>query len=242
MSKVIFITATDTGVGKTTVSAALAKLLKDRGKNVGYFKPVETGCDPVCRDASLLSKITGQALDEAVLYRYRLPVSPLVAQEYEPVEIEMDRILLHLDSLRKKYDFLIVEGAGGIKVPITEADGNVLTYLDLVYEASLPVLIVSRAGLGTINHTVLTVDALNSINAQIKGIIMNGYKGSDPSEEKNPEIIHMMTGVDILAVCCKSEDPVGECCKKLEPVIDTIFHTLQFFTVFANLLMLSTTF
>ncbi|WP_297492795.1 dethiobiotin synthase [Persephonella sp.] len=223
MSKVIFITATDTGVGKTTVSAALAKLLKDRGKNIGYFKPVETGCDPVCSDASLLSKITGQALDEIVLYRFSYPVSPFVAQEYEPVEIDMDHILLYLDSLKKKYDFLIVEGAGGIKVPITENEGRIITYLDLVYEASLPVLIVSRAGLGTINHTVLTVDALNSINAQIKGVIMNGYKGSDPSEEKNPEIIHMMTGIDILAVCCQSEDPVGECCKNLEPVLSYIF-------------------
>ncbi len=223
MSKVIFVTATDTGVGKTTVSAALAKLLKDRGKNVGYFKPVETGCDPVCHDASLLSRITGQTVDEIVLYRYRLPVSPLVAQEYELIEIDMDRILLHLDGLRKKYDFLIVEGAGGIKVPITESDGNILTYLDFVYQASLPVLIVSRAGLGTINHTVLTVDALNSINAQIKGIIINGFKGNDPSEEKNPEIIQMMTGVDILAVCSKSDDPVDECSKKLEPVIDIIF-------------------
>ncbi|WP_293442912.1 dethiobiotin synthase [Persephonella sp.] len=223
MSKVVFITATDTGVGKTTVSAALAKLLKDRGENVGYFKPVETGCDPVCSDASLLSKITGQALDEIVLYRFSYPVSPFVAQEYEPVEIDMDHILLYLDSLKKKYDFLIVEGAGGIKVPITENEGRIITYLDLVYEASLPVLIVSRAGLGTINHTVLTVDALNSINAQIKGVIMNGYKGSDPSEEKNPEIIHMMTGIDILAVCCQSEDPVGECCKNLEPVLSYIF-------------------
>ena len=221
MSKVIFVTATDTGVGKTTISVALAKILK--GQNVGYYKPVETGCDPVCSDASLLSKITGQDIDEIVLYKFRSPVSPLVAQELEDTEINVDLILSHLEQLKRKYDFLIVEGAGGIKVPITEEEGRIITYLDLVYEASLPVLIVSRAGLGTINHTVLTVDALNSINAQIKGIIITGFKGEEPSEKKNPEVIQMMTGVDILAVCNKSDDPVNECFKKLKPVINVIF-------------------
>lgn len=223
MSKVIFVTATDTGVGKTAVSGALAKILKDKGKNVGYYKPVETGCDPFCPDASLLSKITGQNVDEIVLYRFKAPVSPLVAQEFEAVTIDMESILSHLDYLKRKYDFLIVEGAGGIKVPITQEEGRIITYLDLVYEASLPVLIVSRAGLGTINHTVLTVDALSSINAQIRGIVINGYKGVEPSEEKNPEVIHMMTGIDVLTVCNKSDDPLNECCKKLEPVLDAVF-------------------
>ena len=223
MSKVIFVTATDTGVGKTTISAALAKILKDRGQNVGYYKPVETGCDPVCPDTSILSKITGQDIDEIVLYKFKPPVSPLVAQDFESVKIDIERILFYLDDLKRKYDFLIVEGAGGIKVPITQHEGRIVTYLDIVYEASLPVLIVSRAGLGTINHTVLTVDALNSVNAQIKGIIINGFKGEELSEEKNPEVIQMMTGVDVLAICCESKDPVNECYKKIEPVMDIIF-------------------
>ena len=223
MSKVIFVTATDTGVGKTTVCAAIAKILKDKGQNVGYFKPVETGCEPICSDASLLSRITGQDIDEIVLYRFRSPVSPFVAQEIEFKEIDAGNILFYLDYLKRRYDFLIVEGAGGIKVPITQDNGKIITFLDLVYEASLPVLIVSRAGLGTINHTVLTVDALNSINAQIKGIIINGFKGEEPSEEKNPEVIQMMTGIDVLTLCYKSEDPINECYKKIEPILYTIF-------------------
>ncbi|SNZ09027.1 dethiobiotin synthetase [Persephonella hydrogeniphila] len=223
MSKAIFVTATDTGVGKTTVSAAITYILKKRGYSVGYYKPVETGCTPDCQDASLLSKMTGQSIDEIVLYRFNTPVAPFVAQEIEHKYIQMERIYSHLDYLKGKYECLIVEGAGGIKVPITEEEGRIVTYLDFVYESSLPVLLVSRAGLGTINHTTLTVDALNHVNADIKGIVFNGYSGEDISEHRNPEIVHLMTGIDILAVCNKSENPINECIYRIEPVIDYIF-------------------
>lgn len=223
MSKAIFVTATDTGVGKTTVSAALAYILKNKGFSVGYYKPVETGCIPECSDAALLSKITGQNIDEIVLYSFDTPVAPIVAEEVEYKEIQMDKIYSHLEQLRGRYEYLIVEGAGGIKVPITEEDGQIITYLDFVYESSLPVLVVSRAGLGTINHTVLTVDALSSVNADIKGIVLNDYTGENLSEKRNPEIIHLMTGIEILGICSRSHKPVEECISKLEPVIDFIF-------------------
>ncbi|NPA57674.1 MAG: dethiobiotin synthase, partial [Aquificae bacterium] len=193
MSNTIFITATDTSVGKTTVSGALAKILKDKGYSVGYFKPVETGCGQVCPDGETLSRITGQPLEEVVLYSFSNPVAPLVAQQLEGKEIDINRIYTHLDYLQSRYDYLIVEGAGGIKVPITERDGQIYTYLDFVYETGLAVLIVARAGLGTINHTSLTVDVLNYINADIKGIILNGYTGEDVSERTNPEVIYQMT-------------------------------------------------
>ncbi|WP_457639433.1 dethiobiotin synthase [Persephonella sp.] len=223
MPKSIFITATDTGVGKTTVSAALAKILRDKGFRVGYYKPVETGCIDECTDGKLLSEITGQPVDEITLYRFEAPVAPYVAEKLEDSQIDIELLYAHLDYLKAKYDYLIVEGAGGIRVPITEHFGQIITYADFVYEASLPVLVVARAGLGTINHTVLTVDVLNFINADIKGIIINGYSGRDISEDSNPEVIAEMTGIDILAVCSQSEDPVEECYYRLLGVVDLIF-------------------
>ena len=214
MARTIFITATDTGVGKTTVSSAIAYILKEKGYNVGYFKPVETGCSPDCLDASTLAQITGQPVEEIVLYRFKTPVAPLVAEEIEGVQINLENILSHLDKLISKYDYLIVEGAGGIKVPITRRDGEIFTYLDFVYETKMPVLVVARASLGTINHTTLTIDVLNSINADIIGIVMNGFS-EDKNEFYNPVIIEEMTGVPVIWKCRKSNNPVIECLKNI---------------------------
>ncbi len=223
LSKAIFITGTDTGVGKTVVAGAVVKLLKSKGYNVGYFKPVETGCSPECSDAKAISQITGQHIDEVVLYQFKNPVAPLVAERLEGNKIDMAKIYFHLDKLRKSYDYLIVEGAGGIKVPITEEDGNIITYLDFVYETFLPVVIVSRAGLGTINHTVLTVDALNLINADIRGIVINGYTGETVSERTNPEVMYEMTGVPVLAVINKMKNPIEDIAYHYPEIRNLIF-------------------
>ncbi len=228
MNKVVFITATDTGVGKTTVSAALAKLAKNAGINVGYFKPVETGCEEDCLDAKTLSKITGQDIDEIVLYRYRNPVAPLVAEEEEEKKIDINKINEHLKKLKEKYEFLIVEGAGGIAVPITRIDNRIYTYLDFIYENRLPTLVVSRANLGTINHTYLTLKALKDKNIKILGIILNGIS-ENPSlaEITNPNLIRKMTGVNIWSICkYREDDPIIECYGKLQ----------EFFTFHQNLL------
>jgi len=223
LSKAVFITGTDTGVGKTVVAGAVVKLLKDKGYNVGYFKPVETGCSPECSDAKTISQITGQHIDEVVLYQFKNPVAPLVAERLEGKKIDMARIYSHLDRLKRSYEYLVIEGAGGIKVPITEEGGNIITYLDFVYETFLPVVIVSRAGLGTINHTVLTVDALNTINAEIKGIVVNGYTGETVSEKTSPQIIHEMTGISVLCVVNKAKNPIEYIHEYFPEIIDAVF-------------------
>lgn len=217
MGKVLFITATDTGVGKTTVSAALAKLLKENGINAGYFKPVETGVEEYPLDGKLLSDITGQPLEEAVLYQFKNPLAPYPASEIEGVDIDLDKIKQHYHNLRQKYEFLIVEGAGGVYVPIIKN----YTYADLVKELNLPVLIVSRAKLGTINHTVLTVKALEG--AKITGIVMNGFDGGDISEKTNPRIIQEMTGIPVIAKCFSSQNPVEECYRCLKPAFERLY-------------------
>lgn len=220
MGKTLFITATDTGVGKTTVSAALAKILKERGVKVGYFKPVETGVEDFPLDGKLLTDITGQPLEEAVLYRFRNPVAPYPASEIEGTEIDLNKIKKHYYYMKDKYEFLIVEGAGGVYVPVVKG----YTYVDFVRELNLPVLIVARAKLGTINHTVLTVKALEG--AKITGIVMNGFEGTDISEETNPRIIQEMTGLSVVAKCGKSQRPSDECFESLKPVFETIYNQI----------------
>ncbi|MDQ7055844.1 MAG: dethiobiotin synthase [Persephonella sp.] len=155
--------------------------------------------------------------------QFKNPVAPLVAERIEGRKIDMARIYSHLDKLKRSYEYLVVEGAGGIKVPITEEDGNIVTYLDFVYETFLPVVVVSRAGLGAINHTVLTVDALSSINAEIRGIIINGYTGETVSERTNPEVIYEMTGVPVISVIDRMDNPIESISKCYPDMVNFIF-------------------
>jgi dethiobiotin synthetase len=211
MKKVFFITGTDTGVGKTYFSYLLAKYFKEKGFNVGYYKPAETGCQPDCEDAKKLSEITGQNIDEIVLYKFKNPVAPLVAEREEKIKIDIQKIKKHLTYLKEKYDVLIVEGAGGIMVPITEKDNSIYTYLDFVKETNLPVIIVGRANLGTINHTVLTVNALKSVNAKIEAIILNqASKNPDLAEKTNPQIIKEMIKFNRIIKVYKDQESLKE--------------------------------
>lgn len=193
MKKQIFITGTDTGIGKTYISYLIAKLLINKGVKVGYFKPIETGCMSDCEDAKNLSSITGQNIDEIVLYKFKNPVAPLVAEREENKKIEIEKILSHLKYLKEKYDFLIVEGAGGVSVPIKKKDGKIYTYLDFINDTKLPVVIVARANLGTINHTYLTFNAVKSYQGEVLSIFLNkASKNPDLAEITNKQILSEM--------------------------------------------------
>ena len=192
----IFITGTDTEVGKTFIAKILAEAFLSLGYKVGYYKPIETGCDPICNDTFDLVQLTGQFYEEALLYQFKTPAAPLSADMKEKKGIDLDRLVKHYEDLKKRYNILIVEGAGGLMVPITEKDGKIYTYLDFIKMINIPVLIVARATLGTINHTVLTVKALRDKDIDIKGIILNKYpKNPDWATETNGEIISLMTGI-----------------------------------------------
>ncbi len=225
MSKAIFVTATDTGVGKTTVSAAIASILKENGKSVGYFKPVETGCGEGPNDAKLLSEITGQSLDEVVLYTFEYPVSPYMATKMERRKIDVQRIIDHYRKLREKYEYLIVEGAGGVCVPIKREGKDFYTYIELIRDMDIGSLVVARGGLGTINHTCLTVRALKDRNLNVKGVVMNLFTGSDEdvSEMTNSIVIMEMTGVPVLGKCLLSENPIEECRYSIKDSIERLF-------------------
>lgn len=203
MIKGIFITGTDTGVGKTYIAAGIAQQLRRNGVNVGVMKPAETGCavragTPVPRDAIRLRKAAGvkDSLDLVNPVRLRKPLAPLVAASLEGLRIDPRRIHNAFHTLSGRHDFMIVEGAGGIMVPIASG----YSFLDLAQELGLPVLVVARPSLGTINHTLLTVNALKARDISIAGIVINyaDDRRQGLAEKTSPAVIEELSGVKVL--------------------------------------------
>jgi dethiobiotin synthetase len=211
MAKGYFITGTDTGVGKTVVAAGIIRAMKEMGLSVCPMKPVESGCRPVKgglfpRDAADLLKASGidENLDAVNPYRLRKPLAPSVAAEIEGVKIDRREIVSAHKRLSKKYDIVIVEGAGGIMAPVFKR----YLFLDLAVDLGLPLLIVSRPGLGTINHTLLTIEAARSRGLDIAGVIINCAvkSGKGLSERTNPEVIERLGNLPVLGTVPYSAD------------------------------------
>jgi dethiobiotin synthetase len=204
MIKGFFITGTDTGVGKTYVAAGIASALRSRRLDVGVMKPVETGCrtiegKPVPRDARKLIMAAG-ARDSIALvnpYCFRKPLAPSIAAELDHAAVNIGSIIKAYRTLSRRHDLMIVEGAGGILVPLTAKH----TSLDLAGKIGLPVVIVARPGLGTINHTLLTISALKGIGVKIAGVVINYARDQKAglAEKTGPAVIEKMSGIPILA-------------------------------------------
>jgi len=175
----LFITGTDTGVGKTFFASSLVRALRSLGIEAAGFKPVETGCTPECSDARLLGEASGVYLEP--VYSFKTPVAPSVASELEGVKVEPERIKERIRELSARHPFLVVEGAGGIMVPITWS----YTYLELASELSLPTVVVALNKLGVINHTLLTVEVLRSRGVEVKAVVLNSFKKEDESFDTN---------------------------------------------------------
>jgi dethiobiotin synthetase len=198
----IFITGTDTDVGKTIVAAGLALVLRSWGLKVGVMKPVATGCygkeeRPISQDAAFLMEAAQNEYPPLTSpMRFRNPLSPNVAAMLEKKEVDVQGILKSYRELQKHYDFLIVEGIGGLMVPFRK-DYYVA---NLIRDMGLPIVIVSYAGLGAINHTLLTVDAAMIRGLEVRGIIFNRVSVTNYSlaELTNPKVIHDISGVPIL--------------------------------------------
>ncbi|WP_340690810.1 dethiobiotin synthase [Hydrogenobacter thermophilus] len=194
--RAFLITGTDTGVGKTFIAYNLAYALKEKGIKVGYLKPVETDVRDLPADGSLLCSITGQEIKEAVPITYSLPLSPYAGILEEGKDFSLQELYAQMRRMQERYTVLMVEGAGGIAVPIKRD----YDYTKLAKDWNLPVLIVARAGLGTINHTFLSVFYAKSMGLRVLGIVMNGFEGRDVSEKTNPRIVEELTGIKPLEV------------------------------------------
>jgi len=198
MSKGIYIIGTDTGVGKTVVSAGLMCLLLAQRYKSAYFKPVASGAVVMngiaeATDAVFVQKASGfvEKSEWITPFVFKNPVSPHLAARLEQVPVDIDIIKSRLQYLKESYEWIIAEGAGGLAVPLN--DEGYMQY-DLIRELGFPCLLVARAGLGTINHTVLTVQAARAAGLKIKGIMINGYTGSLP-ERDNVETIIRLAGI-----------------------------------------------
>ena len=199
----LFITATDTGTGKTALTAGIAGLLRRGGLDVGVAKPVATGAHRreghlVSLDAQFLKSVSGvsDTREDICPLVFETPASPLVAAEHEGKTVDLVRLRAGLSALAARHDFLLVEGIGGWRVPIAPG----FTVRELALELALPVLVIARAGLGTINHTTLTVEAIRSTGLTISGVILNcvAFTPEDITTATNACQIRDLTGVDVL--------------------------------------------
>ena len=206
-----FITGTDTGVGKTVVTACLTTLLKSRGEDVGIMKPIETGVDPECysaanSDARFLIEVSGvrDSAEEVCPYRLKHPASPYQAARIEKKEIDPENILERFKQLQSKHSMMLVEGIGGLLVPITSR----YNVADLALQMRLPLIIVSRLRLGTLNHTLLTINAARQHGLEVKGVILNpSDEGElDAIEQEQGKLIEEFSDTPVLGHCPFIED------------------------------------
>ena len=168
----VFVTGTDTGVGKTRVSCALLGALRARGLDVGAMKPIETGVGPEGPlDAIALRAAAGAAdpLDEVCPQRFRLPAAPSVAAEAEARAVDLAAIEAAFERIRTRHAWVLAEGAGGLLVPI----GAGLTMAELAARLGLCLLVVARARLGTLSHTLLTLEAARARRLRVAGVVVS---------------------------------------------------------------------
>jgi dethiobiotin synthetase len=196
----LLVTGTDTGVGKTVVAAGLVLALRERGIKVVGFKPAETGVgDAKPADSELLAQASGIREPAAQpLLRLAEPLAPAVAAERAGVGLDPSNLRQRLAQLRADGYTVVVEGAGGLLVPL--AWGH--TAADLAVEEGLEVVLVARAGLGTLNHVLLTVEALRRRDVPLRGVVLNGRgEAPDLAEATNPgALARLLPGVRVVSL------------------------------------------
>lgn len=200
LPKAVFITGTDTGVGKTVVTAALAALLLEKGFPTGVIKPFQTGTElGGLSDAEFIYGFLGKdcVLSEVSPCRLRVPLSPYRAAAIEGIDIPLENVIEHTRDYISRNDVTLIEGAGGLCVPVTES----YMMVDLAVDLEAPVVIVARPGLGTLNHTALSVEYARQRGAQVLGIVINGFpEPADVASATNPAVMRDVFSMNILGV------------------------------------------
>ncbi|MGM9528927.1 MAG: dethiobiotin synthase [Phascolarctobacterium sp.] len=206
MSKGIFITATGTDIGKTFVTALIVKKLRDAGLNAGYYKAALSGAEEqpdgswLPGDAAYVAKISGmkERGEELVSYIYKTAVSPHLAALREGNPVELEKVKEDFAAASAKYDYVTMEGSGGIICPIRWDEKHLLLE-DLIKATGLGTLVISNAALGSINACVLTVFYLQQKGIPVRGIILNNYDGNDFMQADNKKMMEAITGIPVLA-------------------------------------------
>lgn len=215
MSKKLFVTGTGTDIGKTYVTALLVKKLNESGLNPGYYKAAVSGNlrdekgELIPGDAKFVKDISGikQPLEKMCPYVYERAFSPHLASRIEGNDVNKDEVVKGFEENCLEYDYVIMEGSGGIICPIRFNEEKIMLE-DFINELSLPCVVVADAGLGTINNVVLTVEYMKMKNINIKGIIFNNYIEEDIMHEDNKYMCEYLTGINVIATVSKNDNNI----------------------------------
>lgn len=215
VSKKLFVTATGTDIGKTFVSALIVKKMREAGLNCGYFKPVLSGVEEKdgkltvsdCNYVVNKSKLPASA-DDCVAYWWKEAVSPHLAAKRAGEEISIPRICSKFKEVSQNFDYVLVEGAGGITCPLRLENGEKYLLKDLIKELDCSVIIVADGGLGTINSTLLTVEYARANNIKVKGIVLNNFKPDNFMQQDNLKQVEYLTGIRVVATVEKNQDDI----------------------------------
>jgi dethiobiotin synthetase len=189
------VVGTDTGVGKTVLTAGLVGWLRAGGHDARAVKPAQTGYPPD-DDAGFVAEACGSDAAATCLERLEPPLAPAVAADREGVSLSYDRILAGCERELDEAEVGVVEGIGGLRVPLAD-DRDVV---DLVADLGVPVVVVARSGLGTLNHSALTVEALERRGCPVHGIVLNEYEAATVAERTNPETLAELTDCPVWTV------------------------------------------
>jgi dethiobiotin synthetase len=214
MAKGFFVTGTDTGVGKTVITVALIKAIVRLGFSVGGMKPIESGCldeSDILLPADGMFIRTASHMEEGIRHItpccFRSPLAPLPASEIEGAPVDFEKIRKAFADLSRKYDIVVVEGIGGLLVPIAK-DYSVI---DMARDFDLPLIVVTKPTLGTINHTLLTVNYAIKEGLRVAGIVINYNQPPENSlaERTNPELLGRISPVPVIGIFPHLKDMEG---------------------------------
>ena len=212
----IFITGTGTDVGKTFVAALMVKNLISSGVKVAYFKAAMSGNlrdennNLIPGDALYVKKISGtpQSLESMCPYVYEMAYSPHLAARLEGNPVDLDSVIKKFHELKRNYDYVIVEGSGGILCPLRSDDAKQIWLEDVIKTLNLPCIIVADAGLGTINAVGLTAEYMKAKNISVEGIILNRFEHGNILHEDNLKMCEILTGIKVMACVGKNSEEI----------------------------------
>lgn len=194
----LFITGTDTGVGKSIIAAHLTRALRAMGHDAVAIKPIETGCEGEPSDGALLMRAADnvEPIDSVVPFSFRQPLAPMVAASLEGRAIEPLDLVRSVRAIASRHAIVIVEGAGGLLVPIAKG----YTMRDLARDLGMPIVIVAPLRLGALNHTLMSIECARAAGLTVAAVVLN--EGAAPSgsiaEQTNPDALRALTDIPIL--------------------------------------------
>lgn len=204
----VFVTGTDTDCGKTIIAGGIARALVRKGMNVGVMKPIATSGDP-CREPGVRTKwisedayhlrqaaVTSDSLDLINPYCFKAALAPWPAARHEKKSIDVSRVMNAYRELSRRHDYMVVEGVGGVMVPILKD----FFVRDLIRRMRLAAIVVAHPHLGTLNHTLMTVNALKEKGIALAGVVINRWEGKTRAERSNPHVLQRILDRRILVV------------------------------------------